>query len=299
MFCFKSSEHWTNTFSVNQQNYSTEFKTSVYNAYAMISKITSMTFLHFQLIILITIRLSGEKLCEVVHGFRVRWGFPQVVGAIDGTHIPITPEQDNRNDYYNRKGFYSIILQIVADYKFMINDICIGWPGKVHDARVLRNSQIFQQAQNNTLLPTDTTEEIDGHEVPLLILGDGAYPLLPWLITPYRNNGNLSDAQKVFNYQQSRARMVVENSIGRLKGRWRILMKRIEARLSNVPNIIAACCILHNVCEAAGEGFDEQWLDDGNECNIHVLQNENPNIEQRMGSATRLAITNYFAAIAE
>lgn len=38
-------------------------------------------------------------------------GFPGVVGAIDGCHIPIKQPPGNANDYYNRKEFHSIILQ--------------------------------------------------------------------------------------------------------------------------------------------------------------------------------------------
>lgn len=38
-------------------------------------------------------------------------GFLGIVGAIDGCHIPCKQPKDNAHDYYNRKGFHSIILQ--------------------------------------------------------------------------------------------------------------------------------------------------------------------------------------------
>ncbi len=31
--------------------------------------------------------------------------------------------------------------------------------------------------------------------------------------------------------------------------------------LSNIPTVVAACCILHNVCEVHGERFNDQWLE--------------------------------------
>ena len=51
----------------------------------------------------------GDSLKEVIKGFEECWGFPQAAGAIDGSHIPIIKPKDSASDYYNRKGYYSII----------------------------------------------------------------------------------------------------------------------------------------------------------------------------------------------
>ena len=32
--------------------------------------------------------------------------------------------------------------------------------------------------------------------------------------------------------------------------------------ICNVPNVVLACCILHNICEIHGDEFNEEWLDD-------------------------------------
>lgn len=49
--------------------------------------------------------------------FRQTNGFPQTIGCIDGSHIPITAPSNGSKDYLNRKGFHSIILQAVVDNK--------------------------------------------------------------------------------------------------------------------------------------------------------------------------------------
>ena len=60
---------------------------------------------------------KDNKLEEVVQGFEALWGFPQAFGAIDGSHIPITKPQESASDYYNRKGFYSLIMQALVDHR--------------------------------------------------------------------------------------------------------------------------------------------------------------------------------------
>ena len=196
---------------------------------------------------------------EIVDGFLHRWGFPQTVGAIDGTHIPIIRPIESASDYYNRKGYYSVLMQALVDFRGLFMDINIGWPGKVHDARVFANSSLYKKASNGTLLPNQP-RVIGGVEVPLIILGDPAYPLLPWLMKPYLENSSTTSQERQFNYRQSRARMVVENAFGRLKGRWRCLLKRMDTHVCNVPNIVASCVVLHNVCELYGDHCSDDWV---------------------------------------
>ena len=60
----------------------------------------------------------GDQLDSVVDGFRTKWGVSQCVGAIDGCHIPIAAPVLNHTDYYNRKGWYLMILQGVVDANY-------------------------------------------------------------------------------------------------------------------------------------------------------------------------------------
>ena len=81
------------------------------------------------------IRFPGnDGLIEVVEGFKHKWGFPQRAGAVDGTHIPILSPEEYPADYYNRKGWHSILMQGTVSHLGQFVDVYIGWPGGVHDA---------------------------------------------------------------------------------------------------------------------------------------------------------------------
>ena len=123
----------------------------------------------------------------------------------------------------------------------------------------LLHSSVYEKAMAGTLLPT-STRRIGDVNVSLFMLGDSAYPLMTWLMKPFPHNSSLSTEQKTYNYRICRARIVVENAYGRLKGRWRRLLKKNEMHINNIPTVIAACCVLHNMCEIHGETFNDSWL---------------------------------------
>ena len=115
-----------------------------------------------------------DWLRDVITNFETCWGFPQTVGVIDVTHIPIACLQESASDYYSRKGYYSVIIQAVVGYGGLFIDAYIGCPRSIHDARVMVNSYLYQRAMNGTLLP-DRKRLISGVQVCLFILGDPAY----------------------------------------------------------------------------------------------------------------------------
>ena len=122
----------------------------------------------------------------------------------------------NHTDYYNRKGWYSIIIQAVVDHNYIFRDVCIGWPGSVHDARVFANSTLCHKATSQKIL-SGHSKQIMGCDIPAFLVGDSGYPLLTWLMKAYAHNTSLTRAQRTYNYRLSRARIVVENAFGRLK----------------------------------------------------------------------------------
>lgn len=92
---------------------------------------------------------TEEQAVDVMDGFEAMRGFPGVIGAIDGSHIPIKAPQICPENYVNRKGFYSIILQAVCNDQMLFTDAYVGWPGSVHDARVFNNSDLLRGIEIN------------------------------------------------------------------------------------------------------------------------------------------------------
>ena len=44
-----------------------------------------------------------------------------------------------------------------------------------------------------------------------------------------------------------------------------MLAKRLDVDVGDAPELVAACCVLYNVCEFHGDAFDDEWLN-GVEC---------------------------------
>lgn len=111
---------------------------------------------------------------SVKRKFQSKYGLPGIIGAIDGTHIPIQKTGGRDSEIYrNRKGFFSINVQAVCGPDNYFYDAVIRWPGSTHDSRIFENSAIYSKLETN---------QLDG-----VLLGDSGYPLKRFCITPLRD----------------------------------------------------------------------------------------------------------------
>ncbi|KYN21843.1 PREDICTED: putative nuclease HARBI1 [Trachymyrmex cornetzi] len=134
--------------------------------------------------------------------FQRSCGFPNIIGAIDGTHIKIRAPTEDSNSYVNRKGFHSINLQLICDSRDLFTHCYAGQAGSVHDARVFRNSSVAGFLESpEQYFPNDSH-----------LIGDAAYAIHLHLMVPFRNNGHLTPRQTNYNYCLSSTRMAREGN---------------------------------------------------------------------------------------
>lgn len=108
-----------------------------------------------------------------------------------------------------------------------------------------------------------------------IFLDDAAYPCLPQLITPYRDNGHLTQAQRNFNRMHSQCRISVEHGFGELKQRFRQLYFLKLRNMEFIVKFILVCCVLHNLANLDDLEYMEEPEEPENEyidINARALQ---------------------------
>ncbi|XP_064475663.1 uncharacterized protein LOC135389557 [Ornithodoros turicata] len=188
---------------------------------------------------------SKDALAKIADDYWKLWNFPNCMGALDGKHVVIQAPPKCGSLYYNYKGTHSIVLLATCDanYKFIMIDV--GECGSRSDGGIFRNSDVHEMLQKETNLPEPKNLPNTSAQMPYVIIGDEAFPLMNSLMRPYPGR-QLPLSCKVFNYRLSRARRTIENAFGILSSRWRIYRQPINASLETVNAIVHATVCLHN-----------------------------------------------------
>ena len=148
---------------------------------------------------------DSEDWKKIEERFRNRWNVPHAVGAFDGKHIAIEKPKRSGSEYFNYKGYFSLVLLalIDADYKFPWVNTGASWSSS--DAQVFNRSKLKRRIENRTLgLPPEPLGP-GGPDLHYFLLVDDAFALMPWLVKPYSRR-QLTREERIANYRISRGR---------------------------------------------------------------------------------------------
>ncbi|WAR10387.1 HARB1-like protein, partial [Mya arenaria] len=154
-----------------------------------------------------------EERREASLGFYTLCGIPRVLGAVDGTLVPIIAPHDNEEVYVCRKGYHALNIQAVVNSNMRF---------------------VFRHLELNDVG---------------MLLGDSGYPLRHYLMTPVLRPQGIQ--QTAYNVAHARGRVVVERAFGLLKSRFRCLHKTGGCLMfspDKCAQIVTACIHLHNLC---------------------------------------------------
>ena len=96
--------------------------------------------------------------------------FKGCLGAIDGSHMPLSPPAALQSLYRNRKGFLSQNCLFICNFNMLFTYILSGWEGSATDSRVWADALL------------------KGFKVPegFYYLADAGYPHCKELLIPFR-----------------------------------------------------------------------------------------------------------------
>ena len=169
----------------------------------------------------------------------------------------------------------------------------VKWLGSLHDARVFSNCDV-QKRFSDGKLDLFYKELLPGEEcVPQLLLGDPAYPLLPYVMKEFDHCS--TNEEVIFNQMLRAARNQIKRAFGRLEARWRTLLRSMDIPVQKLPNVIVACFVLHKFCERQRTDVDTALVEE-----IILKQRSRAIIDKvnsyttPMGRKVKNTITSYF-----
>jgi len=132
---------------------------------------------------------SSDRLQNSIETFRDITGLPNIVGAIDGSHIPLTTKLSTQytpilQDFFNWN-LFSIVLQGVYDANRMFWNVCAGQSRGVHDTEQFAMSSIAAQLSTRQILAKPVIH-LSGMDIRPYLIDDTAYPSWPYLLKNFK-----------------------------------------------------------------------------------------------------------------
>ena len=169
--------------------------------------------------------------------------FNGIFGALDGLAVrissPTLDEVTDPGNYYCRKGFFAVNVQAMCNRSRKFLWCYTSNKGSTHDSVAFSNSRLYS-------LLAQKVDQLENQGY--FLVGDSAYNLTPFLLTPYTTEEVRQDPSHTcdtFNFFLSSSRIHIECAFGELVRRWGILWRTLPYNLAKCQRVIQVC-ILHN-----------------------------------------------------
>ncbi|CAH1969829.1 unnamed protein product [Acanthoscelides obtectus] len=176
-----------------------------------------------------------EEWQQIANDFDQKWNYPHCCGSIDGKHICLQAQINTGSDYFNYKGFFSIVLLAIVDAT-----IALRCQGRLSDGGVFANTT-FKKLLETSSLNLPSMKVLPGRissTSPFVFLGDEAFALQPHMMTPFPGTQQKGSPARIYNYRHSRARRVVENTFGIMSVIFRVFRKPMLLEPQNAERVV-------------------------------------------------------------
>ena len=155
------------------------------------------------------------------------------------------------NNTLTLKVFCSIVLMSLVDSEYWFIWASVRAPVNTHYSSLLQSTDVCKIIDGGEMIP-NLVQKLEDIEIQSLIFGEGAFRLWTFMLKPH-GGAILPDDKQYFNYRNSRARLVREGALGRLKIKFRVFSRKCESNKETLNLYGLACVALHH-------GFLQDWL---------------------------------------
>ncbi|KAJ3680831.1 hypothetical protein LUZ60_015320 [Juncus effusus] len=257
-----------------------------------------------------------DEMEEIKNKFQKIRGLPNCCGAVDATHVMLClpSGEPNAKVWMDGEKNHSMVIQVIVDADMRFRDMITGWPGSMTEFQILKSSNFYKLCEKGARLQ-NSTNLLEGNPTDLLegsgmvreyIVGDSAYPLLPWLITPYQgnnnnnnnsSNSNISSEKLEFNKRHLMTRSVASRALSRFKEMWRFFQGEMwRPDKHKLPRMILVCGLIHNIIiDLEGESAKSDEVAIGGNVHDGNYKSRVCEFEDRNGVLMRDVLSRYLS----
>lgn len=181
---------------------------------------------------------NAQELKSIQNDFKRISGFTGVIGSIGGCCVQMRTKKEPPAGYKIGKLRSIMYLLAVTDANCRFIYIQAGFPGTFSLQEAYESSSLGEMIKNNSdsLFADENTH----------LVGSSEFVLHKHLLIPYDTAMSLTKNQEHYNLKLKETN-VSRKAFSYLKNRFSTLQAQVYANLEKIPNIIKACCIIHNI----------------------------------------------------